>query len=251
MSNNIQSVKNSSSNNSAKIFSIIGFVFSFFNGLTGLILSAIGLGKYKKQTDKSLKGMAIAGVILSILKMISKIAAVIIICLTLFLILCVPAIGALIVNIGSNTVVSGTVSFSQNVSASVRAEENGANATVCFYYGYDEYSDTYQDNAYGYLGYINNTTGAYYNVLPLTIKDGETYLKVCIINDNPSYNMSISYDYYTASGIYLEFESDENWQKGEYGQFEPGETATLLLKVTCDQYFDNSDDIFSFNLYLS
>ena len=35
--------------NPAKIFGILGFVFSFFVGIVGIILSAIGLKKYKKQ----------------------------------------------------------------------------------------------------------------------------------------------------------------------------------------------------------
>ena len=119
--------------NTAKIFSIIGFVFSFFNGLTGLILSAIGLGKYKKQTDKSLKGMAIAGVILSILKIIANVVLSVMFCLIIFIIVLIPSIGSLITFENFN--VNSTITFQQGTNVCFQASH--VYATVVFNEGED------------------------------------------------------------------------------------------------------------------
>ena len=51
----------------AKIFAMIGFGFSFFSGLVGIILSAMSLNKYKHQKNQDFKAMATAGLILSII----------------------------------------------------------------------------------------------------------------------------------------------------------------------------------------
>ncbi len=55
--------------NPAKTLAILGFVFSFLFALVGLILSIIALNKYKKQEDQSCKGLATAGLIISIVSM--------------------------------------------------------------------------------------------------------------------------------------------------------------------------------------
>ena len=54
--------------NPAKLFGIIGFCASFISGIVGIILSAIGLKKYKQQENKELKGLATAGLALSIVR---------------------------------------------------------------------------------------------------------------------------------------------------------------------------------------
>lgn len=52
--------------NKAGTLSIIGFILSFYSPLAGFILSIIALNKYKMQKTKQLKGLAIAGLALSI-----------------------------------------------------------------------------------------------------------------------------------------------------------------------------------------
>lgn len=51
----------------AKTLGVIGFICAFFCQIAGIILSAISLKKYKEQKDQDGKGLAIAGLILSIL----------------------------------------------------------------------------------------------------------------------------------------------------------------------------------------
>ncbi len=53
--------------NTAQTFAILGLVFSFIFSLVGLIMSAIALKKYKTQTTQEGRGMALAGLILSII----------------------------------------------------------------------------------------------------------------------------------------------------------------------------------------
>ena len=55
--------------NSAKTLAIVGFILSFFISLAGLIVSIVALNKYKVQTDQSGKGLAKAGLIISIVWM--------------------------------------------------------------------------------------------------------------------------------------------------------------------------------------
>ncbi|MBQ8615536.1 MAG: DUF4190 domain-containing protein [Clostridia bacterium] len=52
--------------NPAQTLSILGLIFSFVFSLVGLILSAIALKRYKEQTNQDGKGMAIAGLVVSI-----------------------------------------------------------------------------------------------------------------------------------------------------------------------------------------
>ena len=59
--NNIQK-----QDNPAQTLSVLGFVFSFFCALAGLIISAIALKKYKTQTVQDGKGLAVAGLVISI-----------------------------------------------------------------------------------------------------------------------------------------------------------------------------------------
>ena len=56
--------------NIALPFAITGFVFSFMFALVGLILSSIALSNYKKQDNKNCMGLAIAGIIISIVSMV-------------------------------------------------------------------------------------------------------------------------------------------------------------------------------------
>ena len=53
--------------NPAQTYAILGLVFAFFFSLVGLIMSSIALKKYKTQTVQDGRGMAIAGLILSII----------------------------------------------------------------------------------------------------------------------------------------------------------------------------------------
>lgn len=52
--------------NEARTFAIMGFVFSFFFTIVGLILSIVALNKYKKQENQESKGLATAGLVISI-----------------------------------------------------------------------------------------------------------------------------------------------------------------------------------------
>ena len=51
--------------NPAMVFSISGFVLSFFSSIAGLILSIIAYKKYKKQQNQQYKGLSIAGLVIS------------------------------------------------------------------------------------------------------------------------------------------------------------------------------------------
>lgn len=51
--------------NPAMIFSIIGFVLSFFSSIAGLIVSIIAFKKYKQQENQQYKGLTIAGLAIS------------------------------------------------------------------------------------------------------------------------------------------------------------------------------------------
>ena len=53
--------------NPAQTYAILGLVFAFFFSLVGLIMSSIALKKYKTQTSEDGKGMAIAGLVISII----------------------------------------------------------------------------------------------------------------------------------------------------------------------------------------
>lgn len=57
-------------------FAVLGLIFSLFVGLPGLIFSIIGLNRIKK-TGEDGKGMAIAGIIISIFNILVSIVAVI------------------------------------------------------------------------------------------------------------------------------------------------------------------------------
>lgn len=67
-------------------FAVAGFVMAFTNCLLGLIFSCIGIGSASKYGDKG-KGLAIAGLIISILNMIITVIAIIVlsVCLVGFL----------------------------------------------------------------------------------------------------------------------------------------------------------------------
>lgn len=58
--------------NPAGNLAICGFVASFFVSLVGIILSAIALKKYKNQENKQNKGLATAGLVLSIVGFVGK-----------------------------------------------------------------------------------------------------------------------------------------------------------------------------------
>lgn len=53
--------------NPAISMAVLGLVFSFFASLIGLIISVIALKKYKLQTNQQGKGLAIAGLTISII----------------------------------------------------------------------------------------------------------------------------------------------------------------------------------------
>lgn len=57
-------------------FAVLGLIFSLFVGLPGLIFSIIGLNRIKKTGEEG-KGMAIAGIIISIFNMLVSIAVVV------------------------------------------------------------------------------------------------------------------------------------------------------------------------------
>ena len=57
-------------------FAVLGLIFSLFVGLPGLIFSIIGLNRIKK-TGEDGKGMAIAGIIISIFNILVSIVALI------------------------------------------------------------------------------------------------------------------------------------------------------------------------------
>ena len=58
----------SSGNNT---FAILGFIFAFLVSLLGLIFSIVGIGKAKKMGGKG-KGLAVAGLILSVVKIVTE-----------------------------------------------------------------------------------------------------------------------------------------------------------------------------------
>ena len=61
---NIQQIRQQ--DNPAQTLSVLGFVFSFIFAIVGLILSAIALKKYKLQTSQESRGLAVAGLVISI-----------------------------------------------------------------------------------------------------------------------------------------------------------------------------------------
>ena len=63
---------------------IFGFVASFFMGLVGIILSAISLKKYKNQEEQKNKGLAVAGLVLSIIRFIAEVCVVALVIILLF-----------------------------------------------------------------------------------------------------------------------------------------------------------------------
>lgn len=64
----------------ANVFAILGFIFSFFFSILGLIFSIIGLSKAKKMGGKQ-KGLAVAGLIISIITIVISIISIIVICI--------------------------------------------------------------------------------------------------------------------------------------------------------------------------
>ncbi len=59
--------------NPAQTLSILGLIFSFVCAIAGLILSVIALKKYKTQTNQDGKGMATAGLVISIVSVAGSI----------------------------------------------------------------------------------------------------------------------------------------------------------------------------------
>ena len=63
--------------NPAMIFSIIGFVCSFFSSIAGLVVSIIAFNKYKRQENQQYKGLSIAGIVISCIGCASAVSSVI------------------------------------------------------------------------------------------------------------------------------------------------------------------------------
>ena len=66
--------------NPAQTTAIIGLVLAFFCSIAGLIVSAIALKKYSTQENQEGKGMAIAGLILSIISVVVSVLSFLAIC---------------------------------------------------------------------------------------------------------------------------------------------------------------------------
>ncbi len=55
--------------NPAQSISIIGFILSFFISIAGLIVSAVALKKYSSQENQEGRGLAVAGLVISIISL--------------------------------------------------------------------------------------------------------------------------------------------------------------------------------------
>lgn len=65
----VKPVKTAEVKTTAQIMAIIGFVLSFLSITVGVICSWIALVKYKYQENKELRGIAVAGIIICLVKL--------------------------------------------------------------------------------------------------------------------------------------------------------------------------------------
>ena len=221
--NNVQPVENEPVNK-AKGFAIAGFIFAFINSFIGLILSAVGLGKYKKQENKKLKGLAIAGLIISLLKFLGT---AIISCVSGFIIVLLLMLGILGSGLGFGDVVYNDV----NVYTYYNQSE------VTFYvseYSYD-WEEVYSING---EDYYSDTETLEFNLAPENY--GVCYIKFTVTNNEYSEYIYPSY-YFRSYGLddyYIEESSD--WSYAENYGLGPNESASVVIMLDFNVDYDSN-----------